>query len=103
MLINWLLRLYPRAWRERYAEEMCALLTQHSISRATWLDLAWGALDAHLHPQALSIERTLTIIEDALGATCFGLLLQVGLGLGFGALGGWIAQMRWVFGRVDHR
>ncbi len=226
MKINWLLQLYPQAWRERYADEMLALLTQHSISSATWLDLTLGALDAHLHPQTFSTERMFTvrnlrqspqrqgvlfglllggawlvynlinntmdlsekgaallnnsmtllilllfasagisgawntrsiwagirtslwtcavgcaiglsslwfvtffwmdtirhnhfmlqdfarsgmrdmdgfIIEDALGATFFGLLFQIGLGIGLGALGGWIAQMRWVFGRVEHR
>lgn len=43
------------------------------------------------------------IIEDTLGATFFGLLFQICLGVGLGALGGWVAQMRWVFGRVEHR
>ena len=48
-----LLRLYPRAWRERYGEELLALIeTQSPLGLGTWLDLLRGALAAHLHPLA---------------------------------------------------
>jgi len=48
-----LLRLYPRAWRERYGEELSALIeTQSPLGLGTWLDLLRGALAAHLHPLA---------------------------------------------------
>jgi hypothetical protein len=48
-----LLRLYPRAWRERYGEELSALIeTQRPLGPGTWLDLLRGALVAHLHPLA---------------------------------------------------
>ncbi|MCL6442166.1 MAG: hypothetical protein K6T83_01660 [Alicyclobacillus sp.] len=47
--MHWLLRLYPRAWRERYEQEMLALLEEHKITPATVLDLLIGALDAHLN------------------------------------------------------
>jgi hypothetical protein len=41
-----LLKLYPRAWRERYGAEMLALLEQHDVTLATRLDLLRGAWDA---------------------------------------------------------
>src|SRR5215472_14205565 len=48
--VIWMLRLYPRAWRKRYGEEMLALLEQHSITFWTVIDLFLGALDARLDP-----------------------------------------------------
>jgi hypothetical protein len=46
-----LLRLYPRAWRERYGEELSAQLeAQHPLRIGVVADLLRGALDAHLHP-----------------------------------------------------
>ena len=46
-----LLRLYPRAWRERYGEELSAHLeTQRPLRIGVVADLVRGALDAHLHP-----------------------------------------------------
>ncbi|WP_067621616.1 hypothetical protein [Alicyclobacillus acidiphilus] len=47
--MRWLLRLYPRQWRERYEEEMLAVLEEHQVSPATFIDLLMGALDANLH------------------------------------------------------
>lgn len=48
-----LLRLYPRAWRERYGDEVAAVLTQHRVSLWTVLDVLLGACDAHLHRDLL--------------------------------------------------
>src|SRR5262249_45801110 len=45
----WILRCYPRRWRERYQEEMLALLEQHYITPKTVIDLFLGALDARLN------------------------------------------------------
>jgi hypothetical protein len=46
-----LLRLYPRAWRERYGEELSAQLdSQRPLRIGVVADLVRGALDAHLHP-----------------------------------------------------
>lgn len=50
MKIEWLLGLYPPRWRERYGEEMLALLEQHSVTWRTVLDLLGSALDARLDP-----------------------------------------------------
>lgn len=47
-----LLNLYPRAWRNRYEAEFRAMLEEHSISAMEALDIALGAADAHLRPQA---------------------------------------------------
>lgn len=44
-----LLRLYPRAWRDRYEAEVLAVLEQAHLGRRARLDLARGALDARLH------------------------------------------------------
>lgn len=49
-----LLSLYPEAWRDRYGEEMSALLDQTSPSVTATLDLLRGALTAHLRPLAIS-------------------------------------------------
>jgi hypothetical protein len=45
-----LLRCYPRAWRQRYEPEMLALLEQHTITFITLCDLLLGAVDAYLDP-----------------------------------------------------
>jgi hypothetical protein len=49
-IVTWILNCYPHRWRERYQEEMLAVLEQHTISLITLLDLLLGALDAHLDP-----------------------------------------------------
>jgi len=49
--MNWLLRLYPEAWRERYGEEFGAVLARQRASVGLVLDVLGGAIDAHLHPQ----------------------------------------------------
>jgi len=46
-----LLRLYPRAWRRRYAQEMHALLADDPPGVRGLISLALGAADAHLHPR----------------------------------------------------
>jgi hypothetical protein len=48
-----LLRLYPRAWRERYGKEVAELLREYPASPWTALDVLLGALDAHLHSELL--------------------------------------------------
>ena len=46
----WLLRLYPRRWRERYGDEMAALLEAARVGPRDRLDLVGGAIDAWIHP-----------------------------------------------------
>jgi hypothetical protein len=50
--MNRLVRLYPRAWRDRYEEEFLALLAERPPTFGDLLDTVRGALDAHLNPQA---------------------------------------------------
>jgi hypothetical protein len=50
-----LLRLYPRAWRERYGDEVVALLEERPTTLLDELDLIRGALDARLHPQVTGV------------------------------------------------
>ena len=45
-----MLRLYPSRWRERYEDEVRALIEDRPTRRRDVLDLARGALDARLHP-----------------------------------------------------
>ena len=47
-----LLRLYPRAWRERYEDEMLALLEIAAIGWRGRVDLVRGALDARIHAES---------------------------------------------------
>ncbi len=49
--MTWMLRLYPRAWRRRYGEEVEALLTSEPRSFRLFLDLMAGAIDARVNPQ----------------------------------------------------
>ncbi len=53
-----LLSLYPQAWRDRYGEEMSALLDKAPPSFAGTLDLVRGALAAHRRPLAGSAPAT---------------------------------------------
>ena len=55
-LVMWarrLLQLYPRAWRDRYGDEVAAVLAEHHVTSWTVFDLLLGALDAHLHRDLL--------------------------------------------------
>lgn len=54
-----LVRLYPRAWRERYEEEFVALLDERPASLFDLRDIALGALDAWLRPQVASERRVM--------------------------------------------
>jgi hypothetical protein len=45
-----LVRLYPRAWRDRYEEEFLILLDERPLTTRDVVDTLRGALDAHLHP-----------------------------------------------------
>lgn len=43
-----LLRLYPRAWRERYGDEFLALFDDRPVELPQIIDIVSGAIDAHL-------------------------------------------------------
>jgi len=46
-----LLRLYPQRWRQRYEDEIGALVDEEPLSVGLVVDLLSGAFDAHLHPE----------------------------------------------------
>lgn len=85
-LVTWIVRLYPPAWRERYEEEMRALLELHTITLFTVIDLFFGALHAWLDPHYHRTNpRILRLRIHSAGA-----LLSVSLGIFFFAAMGWI-------------
>lgn len=51
-----LLRLYPSAWRTRYADEFLAVLEERPLSPFDAFDIILGALDARLRPRSLAID-----------------------------------------------
>jgi hypothetical protein len=50
-----LLRLYPKAWRERYGAEVARMLDDTGSGPRDIPDLLRGALDAHAHPGPLGL------------------------------------------------
>lgn len=82
---RWLVRLYPRAWRERYEHEFVALLDQRPLALWDLLDAMFGALDARLRPRVVS-ERRLVALSGLRGSVLAGLWAWIGLvvaGVGF--------------------
>ena len=55
---RWLVRLYPRAWRERYGAEMSAMLEQMRLTPAAIIDLVAGAIDARVAPHRIPASQT---------------------------------------------
>lgn len=70
-----LLRLYPRAWRERHGDEMLALLEDRPPSLADRIDLVRGALDARLHPSDPSRLPAVAAITGGAAWTIAGLVV----------------------------
>jgi hypothetical protein len=57
-----LLRLYPRAWRERYADEVAAVLEERPATFMALFDLLLGILDAYVHSD-LFTERNFVMLQ----------------------------------------
>jgi hypothetical protein len=72
-----LLRLYPRPWRDRYGDELEALLEEHPPTLADHFDLIRGALDARLHPQVQGAD-TPPEQETPMNNKLLGLLAAIG-------------------------
>jgi len=88
-----LLRLYPRAWRVRYGEELADLVASRPLGFGGSIDLVRGALDAHRHPELVDPEITPAIGEGPVSRRRYGDLV-LARRLGAGALVGavvWIA------------
>jgi hypothetical protein len=83
-----LLRLYPRAWRERYESEMQAVLDGIPFSPLAALDLVACAVDAHLHPGGVPGPHRLPLaVRAAALAVLAALALSLPHQLGPGARG----------------
>jgi DNA-binding PadR family transcriptional regulator len=67
-LVTWIVKLYPRKWRERYEIEMLALLEEHQITFLTVFDLLFGVVDARLDPHYRT-ERDLLAFKNPRVAT----------------------------------
>jgi hypothetical protein len=52
--MTWLLRLYPREWRDHYGAEIEEVVASQPKSLQLVVDLLGGAVDAHLKPQAFA-------------------------------------------------
>ena len=51
MIVDWILRRYPTAWRERYEDELRDIVTSQGLTPGLVLDLLAGAVDARMHPR----------------------------------------------------
>src|SRR5688572_8186787 len=50
--MTWLLKLYPRQWRQRYGREFEELMAKQPRSLGTVVDVVAGAIDAWIYPQS---------------------------------------------------
>ncbi len=81
---DFLLRLYPAAWRARYGDEFDALLAERPLGPFDVADVVLGAIDAHIHHRgraASQNRRGLTMTPRLAGqaAVVGGLLILIGL------------------------
>lgn len=77
MTADRLLRLYPRAWRERYGEEFLELVGQEPLRFGLVVNIVAGALDARMSRQRPAIPEGTTaglqggaIVMNALRMSC---------------------------------
>jgi hypothetical protein len=66
--MKWLLRLYPRAWRDRYQDEFEAMLAQHGVSMLDFCNIVFMAARTRL-TTGQRVER-----RHARGAAAAGIL-----------------------------
>lgn len=92
---RWVVRLFPPAWRRRYADELTAILEVRPPTFRELIGLLYCALDAHLDPQVSDggefafmegrpTMRTRILAGAAVGSglvLLFGLIITVGDGL----------------------
>jgi hypothetical protein len=71
----WIAALYPRAWRQRYGDELAGLLDAGGLGLRGRIDLLRGALDAHLHPERRSPLPVVAAITASALATAHALVL----------------------------
>jgi hypothetical protein len=85
LLARLALRLYPPAWRERYAAEVRTVLDDSGGGTAAALSLAWRALPAWLWPPSHLHDRDARM-RSALGTVLVAGAMLTGVGLVFAQL-----------------
>jgi cytochrome b6-f complex iron-sulfur subunit len=65
LLVRLILRAYPAPWRERYEVELAGMLAGAPPGPRQLRDLAFGALDARLHPAMRAVPTGLLAVTDA--------------------------------------
>jgi len=85
-----LLQLYPRAWRQRYGEELQSLIAARPPNARDRLDLVLGAIDAHLHPELVTSEQTAARPMRDLTPSDLRIARRLGVGAMLGAVA-WLA------------
>jgi hypothetical protein len=98
-----LLRLYPQAWRERYASEVMAVLEERPATPGTLLDLFLGMLDARMHTR-LFTERTFLLqqrVRDSQVAVFCSFILAALVWLGYNFLYNNIVMLFLIEGRYS--
>ncbi len=81
-----LVALYPAGWRARYEEEFLAMLEQRPPRLSQVIDIAWGAIDAHLFPQAPEGRYRMFTRISGLAAIGAGLLVLIGFAVNVGGM-----------------
>jgi hypothetical protein len=84
--MRWIVGLYPQAWRERYGDEMEALLEDYPLSPLTAADLLLGAAAAH-------VDQLLVLLRRRRGVPPVTREQVVSLALGVGWLIPWLIVM----------
>lgn len=95
----WILRLYPRSWRDRYGEELLAVLEQHEITMVTMMDLLLGALDANMrgkHVMRGDFMRRVIQSVTAVWAACAAVVMF------YGTRYRWFHHRQYVEGHTPH-
>lgn len=65
--LHWLLRLYPRAWRDRYGEELSDLIATETLNGRLVLDVALGAAREHVFTALSKGEEIMAICRGSAG------------------------------------
>ena len=90
-----MVRLYPKTWRQRYGDELEQILESQPTSPRLVVDVAFGAIDAHLHPQLDPIPAAERGGSHLLPVAFRGHLTR-GLLLKFAAYAGVVAALGWL-------
>jgi hypothetical protein len=64
-----LLRLYPRAWRDRYGEEFLAIVGNDALHVQQMIDIVMGAIDAWLSLDVRRATRSYSTVPNGGGST----------------------------------